>query len=135
MSASILRPARQRGISRGGPVFRAVSETLGEGIRVHCTYTKAIVLLLLLPAGCTLITPGMSRMVQDGDRSHGVTYYVGGAGQVGNAVGAMSVPEGMQDAGYHGFVEVYPWQTITPALDQVAIEHNRSKGADLAELI
>src|SRR5438045_3428433 len=95
----------------------------------------SILMALLLPGGCTLITPGVSRMVQDGDRNNGVTYYIGGAGQIGNAVGAVSVPEGMQDAGYRGFVEVYPWQTIAAAIDQVAIDRNRHKGAELGELI
>lgn len=82
--------------------------------------------------GCGRFVRAASDWVQDGDREHGITYYVGGAGPIGN-IGSLSVPEGMQDAGYAGYIQVYPWQSVTAAIDQWALERNRSKGAELAD--
>lgn len=92
-------------------------------------------LLILLPlAGCGDMVRAASGWVQRGDPANGVTYYVGGAGPIGN-IGSISVPEGLQDAGYKGYVEVYPWQSLTAAIDQIALERNRIKGRRLAEQI
>ncbi len=66
-----------------------------------------------------------------GDRTKGITYYVGGAGPVGH-VGSLSVPDGLYDAGYQGCVEVFSWQGFSHAGDQINISRNRQKAAELA---
>ncbi len=72
--------------------------------------------------------------MQEGDPHHGVVFYVGGAGPVGN-VGFLSVPTGLGDAGYRGRVEVFAWQGIGAAMDQVSISRNRGKAMELAQFI
>ncbi|MFH1416682.1 MAG: hypothetical protein ABII12_00125 [Planctomycetota bacterium] len=67
----------------------------------------------------------------EGDRTKGITYYVGGAGPIGH-VGSMDVPAGLYDAGYLGFVEVFTWQGISHAGDQINLSRNRQKAAELA---
>lgn len=69
-----------------------------------------------------------------GDRSAGITYYLGGAGPIGN-VGSLDVPNGLQEAGYDARVEVFPWQGLTHAGDQINVSRNREKGAELASQI
>lgn len=70
-------------------------------------------------------------MANTGNPMFGMTYYVGGAGPIGN-VGSLDVPGGLQDAGYHGAVEAFTWQGFTHAGDQINISRNRSKGVELA---
>ena len=69
-----------------------------------------------------------------GDRATGITYYLGGAGPIGN-VGSLDVPNGLGDAGYDARVEVFPWQGLTHAGDQINVSRNREKGAELASEI
>lgn len=90
--------------------------------------------IALLAAGCNPIAKTVSKFVQDGSPSEGVTFYVGGAGPIGN-IGSIDVPSGLQDAGYRGYTEVFTWQSVTAAIDQFALARNRGKGAELADRI
>ena len=87
---------------------------------------------LLSLAGCGGAAKIVSSAVQNGSRSSGIVYYVGGAGQLGN-VGFISIPLGMRDAGFDGYVELVPWQGIVTAMDQMNYDRNRGKGIDLGE--
>ena len=89
---------------------------------------------MLAPTGFGCVAPtvhALSEMVQGGDKAHGITYYIGGAGPAGH-VGSIDVPEGLQDAGYRGFVEVFTWQGMTHAGDQISLSSNRNKASELA---
>lgn len=93
-------------------------------------------LILLAPltawsSGCGAAVKLLAKTQQQGDRQYGLTYYLGGAGPVGN-VGSLDVPGGLQDAGYKGAVEVFTWQGLTHAGDQMNLSRNRSKAAELA---
>lgn len=96
--------------------------------------------LLLLSAaligacGCTQFVNFASGVRDQGDKRRGITYYVGGAGPIGN-VGWIDVPGGLADAGYEGYVEVFAWQGLTHAGDQMNLSRNRDKGAELAASI
>jgi len=94
-----------------------------------------VALVLPLSAGCfgTISKIG-SGLVQDGDPRNGVTFYVGGAGPIGH-VGSFDVPLGLQDAGYDGYVKVFPWQGLTHAGDQINLSKNREKASELAHEI
>ena len=70
-------------------------------------------------------------MAQDGDKRNGLTIYVGGAGPIGH-VGSLDVPLGLQDAGYEGYVKVFPWQGFTHAGDQMNLSKNRERASELA---
>lgn len=62
------------------------------------------------------------------------TYFLDGAGNYG--FGKETVPLGLADAGYQGFVEHFIWTTyLGPVLDQIDVTHNRRKGAELARRI
>lgn len=87
--------------------------------------------LALLSSGCGTAVRFLAETQQDGDRSSGVTYYLGGAGPIGY-VGSIDVPGGFQDAGYQGAVEVFTWQSWTHAGDQLNLSRNRSKAAEFA---
>jgi pimeloyl-ACP methyl ester carboxylesterase len=92
---------------------------------------------LSLSVACNPVTPVMhfiAKIEEQGDKSQGITYYVGGAGPIGN-VGSWDVPQGLVDGGYPGYVEIYSWQGITHAGDQMDLSGNRTKGADLADEI
>lgn len=94
----------------------------------------AIVLLLWLSAtGCSNIVKfAVDKTQPQGEKIRGITYYLGGAGPVGN-IGSFDIPRGLRRAGYQGHFEVFPWQTISHATDQIFIARNRSKAQDLAE--
>jgi pimeloyl-ACP methyl ester carboxylesterase len=62
---------------------------------------------------------------------HGKTWYIGGAGPVGDAVGALDVPRGLRNAGYRGAIEVYGWQSET-LRDQVDRSRNEKLARQLA---
>ncbi len=85
-------------------------------------------------SGCGGAAKIVTSALQDGSRSQGTVYYVGGAGQFGN-VGFISIPLGMQDAGYQGYVELVPWQGFVTAVDQMNYDRNRGKGIELGESI
>lgn len=69
-----------------------------------------------------------------GNPRRGITYYVGGAGPMGN-VGSFDVPGGLRDGGYDGDVRVFTWQSWLHSGDQLNISRNRSKGIELADRI
>ncbi len=59
-----------------------------------------------------------------GDPRQGITFYVGGAGPMGH-VGSYDVPQGLQEAGYQGRIELFTWQGVSHARDQLDLEKNR----------
>ncbi|MBK8266928.1 MAG: hypothetical protein IPK83_00920 [Planctomycetes bacterium] len=69
-----------------------------------------------------------------GNPRRGITYYVGGAGPMGN-IGSFDVPGGLRDGGYSGDVRIFNWQSWLHAGDQLNIRRNRTKALELAELI
>jgi pimeloyl-ACP methyl ester carboxylesterase len=88
----------------------------------------------MVSSGCGEAVRFLAQTQQDGDRSAGLTFYLGGAGPIGH-VGSIDVPGGFQDAGYGGEVDVFTWQGLTHAGDQMNISRNRSKAAELAAQI
>lgn len=98
---------------------------------------RTICLLLLTAASaflCSGCGPAVRFMANTGDQSKGITYYIGGAGPIGN-VGSLDIPNGLQDAGYEGAIEVFTWQGFTHAGDQINLSRNRSKAAELSTKI
>jgi pimeloyl-ACP methyl ester carboxylesterase len=70
-------------------------------------------------------------------RELGRTYFVGGAGGVGNVVGTIDVPKGLRAAKYRGSIEVFGWQsalggTLRDMLDR---GRNESEARRLAQRI
>jgi len=98
----------------------------------------AILILCGVLPTCLLGCDGVYQYIVDkqpeGDENTGITFYVGGAGPIGN-VGSFDVPGGLRDAGYAGRVEVYAWQSWTHAGDHINLPRNRQKAADLAGVI
>jgi len=102
--------------------------------------TQRPALILMLAAGlsgtcgCTWI----SYLGTDERGSElGRTYFVGGAGSVGNVVGTIDVPRGLRAAKYRGSIEVFGWQsalggTLRDLLDR---SRNESEARRLAERI
>jgi hypothetical protein len=90
--------------------------------------------LLVGGAGCSQFVKVVSGVRARGDKRQGITYYIGGAGPIGN-VGWLDVPDGLTDAGYAGYVDVFVWQGFTHAGDQMNISRNHDKGAELASQI
>ncbi|MEK6643341.1 MAG: hypothetical protein AABZ08_05480 [Planctomycetota bacterium] len=86
---------------------------------------------LFFVSGCGSFVERIAKAQEQGENRRGITYYVGGAGPIGN-VGSWDIPRGLTDAGYEGFVEVFTWQGWTHAGDQMNLARNRSKGAELA---
>lgn len=84
-----------------------------------------------MSSGCGTAVRFLADTQQDGDRSEGLTFYLGGAGPIGY-VGSIDIPGGFEDAGYRGDVEVFTWQSWTHAGDQLNLSRNRSKAAELA---
>ncbi|HUN82432.1 MAG TPA: hypothetical protein VMV81_13090, partial [Phycisphaerae bacterium] len=85
----------------------------------------------LLATGCNPIVGMVAKAKEQGEENRGITYYVGGAGPIGH-VGSWDIPRGLAEAGYQGYVEVFTWQGITHAGDQINLSRNHSKGAELA---
>ncbi len=96
--------------------------------------TLLLLTLSFCNVGCSHIFGEIFSWQPHGNPSRGITYYVGGAGPMGN-VGSFDVPGGLRDAGYAGDVRVFTWQTWLHAGDQLNIGRNREKGIELAELI
>lgn len=84
--------------------------------------------------GCGPVYKFIVERQPEGDPNLGVTYYIGGAGPLGN-VGSFDVPGGLRDAGYRGRVEVFTWQSWTHAGDQINLSSNREKAAQLRDHI
>jgi len=93
-----------------------------------------ITLLVGLSGGCADVTHLIIDRQPNGDDEIGITYYIGGAGPIGN-VGSFDVPQGLRDAGYEGSVEVFTWQSWTHAGDQINLSRNLEKAAELADRI
>jgi hypothetical protein len=135
ISAATVRERRREGVHP-----RSFFRRVRMGVPVIVSLARAVPMrfmilqvVLLTSTGCNLISRQAANWVQNGDPRNGVTFYIGGAGTVGN-VGAWSIPQGLSDAGYRGWVEVYTWQTVTAA-DQMALSRNLEKAAELAERI
>ena len=90
--------------------------------------------LLLLVVGCNPAVRYFAQIKQGGNPAKGITYYLGGAGPVGH-VGSWDVPDGLAAGGYEGAVEVFPWQSMIHAADQINLERNREKGIELTRRI
>ena len=90
--------------------------------------------LLLLVVGCNPAVRYFAQIKQGGNPAKGITYYLGGAGPVGH-VGSWDVPDGLAAGGYEGAVEVFPWQSMIHAADQINLEGNREKGIELTRRI
>lgn len=90
--------------------------------------------LLFAIAGCGKAVHFVANVATSGDPSEGMTYYLGGAGPIGN-VGSFDVPHGLQEGGYTGAVEVITWQGLTHAGDQMNLARNREKGTEFAASI
>jgi hypothetical protein len=103
-------------------------------VRQGLIVLTVLLLLMGLTAACAPTVRFASSVVQDGSKARGIVYYVGGAGPVGH-VGFLSVPRGMQDAGFDGYVEVFTWQGFGAAVDQINLSRNRGKAMELAEKI
>lgn len=91
-------------------------------------------LALVFLSACNPVAPVVNIIAQagtTGNKDKGITYYVGGAGPIGN-VGSWDVPQGLAEAGYEGYVGVFTWQGLTHAGDQINLSRNKAKGAELA---
>jgi hypothetical protein len=84
--------------------------------------------------GCTGPIGVIAKAWEGGDQEQGKTFYLGGAGPVGN-VGSWDVPAGLSEGGYTGRVEVFPWQGMTHVGDQINLSRNREKAIELANRI
>jgi pimeloyl-ACP methyl ester carboxylesterase len=96
---------------------------------------------LLLPAVGVLSLTGCTWMSYIGtDTSgaeYGQTWFVGGAGPIGNVVGTVDVPTGLRAAGYQGAIEVFGWQSVVGGTlrDQMDRERNMAQARRLADRI
>jgi hypothetical protein len=91
-------------------------------------------LLLSIGGGCSQLVGFAADLSATGDKRKGITYYVGGAGPLGNK-GWLDLRNGLADAGYQGYVEVFAWQGLTHAGDQINLSRNLDNGAELAARI
>ena len=81
-------------------------------------------LLLPMLAGCTW----MSYLgTSDHGRELGKTFFVGGAGPLGNVTGTMDVPRGLRKAGYRGAIEVFGWQSVIGGTLRDQMDRNRNE--------
>ncbi len=88
--------------------------------------------ILCTVSGCVL--GNRPNFVHAGTEQNQKTFYLDGAGNMG--FGKETVPLGLADAGYQGQVEHFIWTTYLGLYhDQVSIEHNRTKGRELARRI
>lgn len=81
-------------------------------------------ILLSGTCGCTW----MSYLGTDKHGSElGRTYFVGGAGSVGNVVGTVDVPRGLRQAGYRGSTEVFGWQSTVGGTLRDMLDRGRNE--------
>lgn len=64
----------------------------------------------------------------DEGREYGKTYFVGGAGPVGNVVGTIDVPEGLRRGGYPGAIETFGWQSVVGGTLRDQMDRARNLG-------
>jgi len=100
----------------------------------YASLVTGLCLLMVGGTGCAPVVKYIAEAEQTGEPGEGITYYVGGAGPIGN-VGSWDVPRGLADAGHTGLVEVYTWQGMSHAGDQINLGRNREKAAELATRI
>ena len=100
----------------------------------HSICIIAFQFLLLQSVGCAPVVEYIAEARQGGEPHKGITYYVGGAGPIGH-VGSWDVPRGLADAGYQGSVEIFTWQSLTHAGDQINLKRNREKAVELTARI
>ncbi len=81
---------------------------------------------------CLCGLPGCTWMSYLGTSDHGrelgKTYFIGGAGSVGNVVGTVDVPLGLRQAGYKGATEVLGWQSVVGGTLRDEIDRSRNMG-------
>ncbi len=71
----------------------------------------------------------MSRLGTDeAGLPHGKTWFVGGAGSVGNVVGTFDVPRGLRAAHYKGAIEVFGWQSVVGGTLRDMLDRERNEG-------
>lgn len=87
-----------------------------------------------LLTGCQLV-PAISS--DDRGVEFGKTFYVSGAGPVGNVTGSGSVRDGLRDARYRGAIEIFGWQALLGGTlrDQIDVGRNRREADRLARRI
>ncbi len=69
--------------------------------------------------------------------ANGKTFYLGGAGPIGNVTGVRSVPAGLRRGGYRGAIEVFGWQSVLGGTlrDQMDARRNHEAAQRLANRI
>lgn len=94
----------------------------------------AFALSLFGLTGCAWLAPLGS---QNQGAVFGKTYFVGGAGPLGEVVGTFSVPKGLREGHYRGAIEVYGWQAAVGGTlrDQIDRTRNEEQAAELARRI
>lgn len=130
-TAPIIAHSRRRPLSHSDRVGASNEKIPGMPLRYFPCLIIFVAPLALLSSGCGTAVRFLAQTQQEGDRSNGLTFYLGGAGPIGY-VGSIDVPGGFQEAGYQGAVEVFTWQSLTHAGDQMNLSRNRSKAAELA---
>lgn len=103
-------------------------------IRVPALTSLMLWLCLCATGGCTW----MSYIgTDDTGAEFGKTYFVGGAGPIGSAVGVTTVPEGLRRAGYRGAIETFGWQSVVGGTlrDQTDRARNEEEARRLARRI
>lgn len=89
-------------------------------------------LTLLGGGGCSTV---LSTLGDDpAGAARGATFYLGGAGTFGN-IGNYSVREGLRSGGYHGAIDVVPWQSwfgdvLRDQMDRTRNEREAQRFAD-----
>ena len=85
-------------------------------------------------AGCTWISALGS---DQRGLQYGKTWFIGGAGGVGNVVGTFDVPKGLRQAKYRGAIEVFAWQAVIGGTlrDQIDRSRSEDEARRLAKLI
>lgn len=91
----------------------------------------SLALLAGLTSGCGWLIRTAAEAEERGDKAIGITFYVGGAGPIGN-IGSWDVPAGLSEGGYEGYIRVFQWQGLTHAGDQLNLSRNLSKASELA---
>ncbi len=95
----------------------------------------ALLFLALLTApGCTWLAGVGS---DNSGLAQGKTWFVGGAGSIGNVVGTLDVPRGLRQGGYRGAIEVFAWQSVVgdAIRDQLDRPRNEEQARRLATAI
>lgn len=82
--------------------------------------------------GCTWIS---TLGTDERGLQYGKTWFIGGAGAIGNVVGTFDVPNGLRQAKYRGAIEVFAWQSVLGGTlrDQMDRERNEGEARRLAK--